>query len=146
MHQRHAVVGEQISELGKELVVVVLADVFEHADRYDAIILAGLFTIIAELKAGSVGKACHGRPLFRHFVLFDAQGHAGNVGARCFGQIQAKPSPAGANVQYPEAGPVEKQLGRDMALFVLLCRFQAVIGVREIGAGILAVSVEEEVI
>lgn len=79
-------------------------------------------------------------------MLLYAQCDAGNVSARLFGEKQAKPSPAGADVQYPEVWPIEKQLCNDVAFLVLLCCLQAFIGTREIGAGILAVSVEEEVI
>tara|TARA_R110002096_G_scaffold158218_4_gene323521 strand:- start:85 stop:264 length:180 start_codon:yes stop_codon:yes gene_type:complete len=56
------------------------------------------------------------------------------------------PPPAGTDIQHLHAGPVEKELGRYMLLLLLLGTFQRVVGMPEIGAGILPVAVEEEVV
>ena len=83
--------------------------------------------------------------LVRQLVLFFRQRHAGDVGATGFREIEAKAAPARADVENLHAG-LDVELGGEMALLGQLRVFQrAVIGL-EIGAGILPVAVEEEVV
>ncbi len=59
--------------------------------------------------------------------------------------VERHPAPAAADVEHLEPGP-ERQLGDDMRLLVDLRLFQAVGRIGEIGAAILAVAIEEEIV
>src|SRR3546814_7835886 len=62
----------------------------------------------------------------------------------CSSDLEA--APAGADVEQLQARPVEQQLGRQVPLLVRLRLIQALLAAAEVGAGILAVGVEEEVL
>src|SRR3546814_7738863 len=62
----------------------------------------------------------------------------------CSSDLEA--APAGADVEQLQARPVEQQLGRQVPLLVRLRLIQALLAAAEVGAGILAVGVEEEVV
>ena len=78
--------------------------------------------------------------------LFLRQGDAGDMRAEIARQGQRHAAPAAADVQHPQSGPVEAQLGGDVALLGGLRFFQRFVAPREIGAGILAVPVQEQAV
>ena len=61
------------------------------------------------------------------------------------GEIEREPAPAGTDVQnlLPR---FEQQLGREVALLVVLRGLQAVIVAGEVGAGVLAVRIQEQIV
>src|SRR5262245_10970215 len=63
VEQGDAVVGQQIAHLVEELAVVVDADMLEHADRDDAVELAGLLAIVAQVEPDAVAEAGAGGAL-----------------------------------------------------------------------------------
>jgi hypothetical protein len=65
MEHHHPIVLEQASNLGEELVIMIDADVLEHAHRDDAVELLGDVAIILQSKLDSVGKSRLARPLGR---------------------------------------------------------------------------------
>ena len=56
-----------------------------------------------------------GGPCIRHLQLLGRQRDAGDVGAGHFRQIEAKPAPAGADVEHAVAAP-DQELGGKMTL------------------------------
>ena len=78
-------------------------------------------------------------------MLLDRQGEAGHVGAALAGEIERQPAPAATDVEHllPR---LDHQLGRDVPFFVVLRLFEIFVFAAEIGAGILPVAVEKEVV
>ncbi len=124
---------------------MVDADMLEHADRDDPVVAALLLAVILEMEAHAVGKPGGGGPLGRELVLFDREGEAGDVGAGLAGEIKGEAAPARADIEHLHAR-LQQQLGGEMPLLVELRRLQIVAGIDEIGAGILPVRIEEEVV
>ena len=62
-----------------------------------------------------------------------------------FRQIEREPAPAAADVQHPHAR-LDQQLGGDVPLLVQLCRLQVEVRLGEVGAGVLPVAIEEQVV
>ena len=60
-------------------------------------------------------------------------------------QVERRPAPAAADVEHALAG-LQIELGGDMRLLVGLGLFEAVGGIGEVGAAVLPVVVEEEVV
>ncbi len=67
----------------------------------------------------------------------------GHIDAADFGEIESKPAPAAADVEYALVG-FDRQLGRHMALLGQLGVIERLFRALEIGAAILPVGVEEE--
>ena len=59
VQQRHPVRRQQRLHLGEKRGVMVDADMLEHADRDDAVVVPALLAVIAQMKAHAVGR---GRP------------------------------------------------------------------------------------
>ena len=143
VQQRNPVRLQQRIQLVEEHAVLIDADMLEHANRDDAVILAAFLAIVAQMKVHAVGEAGRSGAALRHFELFLRQGQSGHLGAAFAGEIECEPAPARADVEHllPRA---QQQLGRDMPLLVGLRCLEVVLRRLEIGAGILAVAVEEQ--
>ena len=121
------------------------ADMLEHADRDDAIVLPGGLAIVEQLEVHAVGKAGIGGAALRHFELLGREGEAGDGDAAFAREIEREAAPAAADIEH--ALPrLEQQLRRDMALLVGLRFLDRLVGRQEIGAGVLPVAVEEEIV
>ena len=79
-------------------------------------------------------------------MLFGAERHAGDVGVRHRGQIKGEAAPSRADVEHLYPRAIEPQFRRDVPLLVLLSPFKTVVGRSEIGAGILPVAIEKNVV
>ena len=145
--QHHAIGRQQVAALVVEGAVMGGADMFEHADRDDAVEGPLHVAIVDQFEPDMVGDAGVLRPLPRHLELFLREGDAGHVDSAVAMQVERHAAPAAADVQHFHAG-FQVQLGGDMRLLVLLRLFQAdarlIVHIGEIGAAILAVAIEEE--
>lgn len=145
MQQAHAVLAQKVPHFGEKFAVVRGAHVFEHADRYDAVKAPLLVAVVAQVKMDAVGESGFARALPRHPVLFLGQGDAGDIDVGDGGEIEPETAPAGADIEHCLAR-LEQQLGGDVALLVFLGLLQGVVFSGEIGAGILAVGVEKQIV
>ena len=48
---------------------MVNPDMFEHADRDDAVVCSSFLAIVAQMEAHAVGETGHGGPALRHLQL-----------------------------------------------------------------------------
>ena len=144
--QHHdAVVLQQLLHLAEVLDVVGDADMLEHADRDDAVVAVGLLAIVEQLEAHPVGEAALQRAAARDVVLLLRQGDAGHVDAVLLAEEQAHAAPARADVEHLLAGH-QQHLRGDVLLLVELGLLERLVAVLEVGAGILPVAVEEEIV
>ncbi|MCY1171295.1 hypothetical protein D9M73_114000 [compost metagenome] len=121
------------------------ADMLEHADRHDPVERALHLAIIDQLEGDHVRHARRRRALPRHLQLFFRKRHAQYLGTRHLVQVQRHATPAATDVEHGHAG-LQREFGRDMRFLVVLRLFQAVGRIGKIGAAILAVGVEEEIV
>ena len=144
--QQHDAVGlQQRRAFVEEGAVVVDADMLEHADRDDAVEALGKVAIVPELEMHVVVETLGLGALGGDRVLFGRERDAEHVGLEASCQIEAEPAPAGADVEHGLAG-LHPQLRGDVALLGGLRFFERHVGPLEIGAGILHVGVEEELV
>ena len=131
--------------MAKNCAVVVDADMLEHADGNDPVVLAVFLAVIAQVKAHAVGQSRRGGTARRHLVLLDREGEPGYVGAAFAGKIERQTAPARADVEHllPRA---DQQLCRDMALLIELRGIEILDPIVKIGAGILTVLVEKKLV
>ena len=121
------------------------ADVLEHADRDDAVVFRRLQAIVEQLEAHAVGQAAFECAAARDSELFLRQGDTGHVDAELAAQEQGHATPTGADVEQRLAG-LQQKLGGDMALLLLLRLLERLLAGPEVGAGILPVAIEEEIV
>jgi hypothetical protein len=76
--------------------------------------------------------------------LFGRQGDASHGGPIVPGEGQRHATPTAADVEYRQAGPVQAELGGDVTLLGLLRFFKRFSSLREIGAGVLPIPIEEQ--
>ena len=147
--QRDAVGLEQRVDGIEELAIVRQADMFEHADRNDAIEVAGAGggqrAIVDQLEANHIGDAIGRRLRLRIFQLFLGQGDAGYVRPRDLVDVPRHATPAAADIEHA-LSRLEIELGGDMGELGLLRGIEAHRRIGEIGAGILAVGIEEQLV
>src|SRR5680860_841206 len=117
----------------------------EHADRHDAVELAFEVAVVAQLEIDSLGKSHGAGALPGDLELLFAQGDAGDVDMGRLGKVERQAPPTGPDIEDPHA-VVEIELCRKMPLLRLLGGFERHTVMLEIGAGILAVAVEEEIV
>ena len=146
VQQEHAVLIQKVVGFPEELLVVPLAHMLEHADRNDAVEGVVHLAIVAQLEADLVPQPFLFDPLGGEAVLFGGERDAGQIAAGLTRQRQTQTAPAGADVQDLQARLLDVELGGDVALFLRLGALQIVAGVHEVGAGVLAVAVQEEVV
>ena len=98
----------------------------EHADRDDPIEGPGLLAIVAQLEPHPVGQAALPGALARDLELMVRERDAEHLARAGFRQIEREPAPARADVEHALAG-AEQQLGREMALLVLLRHLEVLV-------------------
>src|SRR6185295_172987 len=99
VNQGDAVVVEKLCDPLEVLIVVGNADVFEHADRHDAVKLSRRTSVVFEPKAGVAGEADAGDARVGDVQLFAGQRDASDIHIFRRGQEDAKSAPARADVQ-----------------------------------------------
>ena len=124
---------------------MVDADMLEHADRHDAVETLGNVAVVLDLEMHMVVEALGLRALGRDRMLFGRERHAEHLGLEGLGEVEPEPAPARADVEHALAR-LHLQLGGDMALLGGLRLLERHVGPFEIGAGILHVVVEEELV
>ena len=145
MQDHDAVVRQEVLRLAEEFAVVGGAHMLEHPDGDDPVEGARLFAVIPEVEAHALAQARSRRALLRKLVLLGGKCDAGRVHAGDAGQIEGEAAPAAADIQqFLTRG--QQQLGGKMQLLVRLGGFQVVVVAGEIGAAVLAVLVEKQVI
>ena len=94
MDQRNPVGPEQCLQFAKIFAIVKLPNVFQHADRYDAI--EGLLqtAIIAQLEPDPVFQPRVAHALHRQLVLFRRQRYPGNPAIQVPCQVDPHAAPA----------------------------------------------------
>src|SRR5215468_11968625 len=117
----------------------------EHTHRDDAVVPPALLPIVQELEAQPVGDAALKGAATGHRMLLLGEGDSGDVDAELLAEEKPQAPPARADVEHALAG-LEQHLGRDVPLLVELGLLERLIARLEIGAGILAVAVEEKVV
>src|SRR5258708_20359915 len=143
MQHRNAVVGEKFGAAPEIGFVKIDADMFEHADRYDAVERPGNVAIVLEEELRRPRQVFFRRAIVGHLQLFGREGNASDIGAAHFGQIQAEASPAGADVEHPLA-MADQQLRAETTLLRYLDIVNRYIRRFKIGAAVLLVGIEEE--
>src|ERR1700736_6128641 len=111
MQQHDAVVRQQVVAGSEKRVVIFLADMFEHSDRYDAIECPGDRRIVlnAKLAAGRFGRSARAgdRPLcLRQIYAYDG-------GVVVSAEVEAQAAPAGADIEYLQSRFAQAQLPGD---------------------------------
>jgi hypothetical protein len=147
--QRHAIGLQQRLDGLEELAEVRQPDMFEHADRDNPIEFAGKTlrqgAIIDKLE-GYLVRNAHLRGLVAGiFELFFGQCDAQHLGAGDFVDETRHPAPAAADIKdlLPR---LQIELCGDMSEFCLLCGVETHLRGVEIGAAVLAMRVEKQVI
>ena len=69
MQHHHAVVGEQLRALLEEGVIVIDANMLEHANRHNAVKGSGDVAIVLQPEAGALVEAFFGRPFVGDHML-----------------------------------------------------------------------------
>nr|WP_281247864.1 MULTISPECIES: hypothetical protein [Halomonas] len=114
----------------------------EHADRDDPVVDLALRSVVEQLEARTLGQPGAHRPLLGDLQLLLGEGDPLDTGPGALGDMQGEAAPARADIEHAHVR-LQQQLGGDMALLFLLRLLEALVAVREIGAGILAIPVEE---
>ena len=87
MQHHHAVVRQKLEAFAEIGVVVIDANMLEHADRDDAVVSLGDVAIILEIESGLVAQTFIDGTRVGNAVLLLRQRDAGDVGARDFGEF-----------------------------------------------------------
>jgi hypothetical protein len=121
--QHHdAVVGEKLGTFGKESIIEIDADMFEHADRDDAVEGTGNVTVIDSVERGVGIQMVLVGAMFCPFELLLRQRDAGNMCAAVFRRIEREPTEATSDVEKPMTFFEEKLCGK----VALLCKLSVV--------------------
>ena len=116
---------------------------FEHADRDDPVIDARQSAVVGQAELDPVSEPFRAGAVIGDAELFARQGDAEHLRAVFAGEVEPEAAPAAADVEHAHSRR-EAELGGDQRLLARLRLFERVAARREIGAGILAVAVEEE--
>ena len=145
VEQHDPIVGEQLAAFVEEYVILRHADMLEHPDRHDPVESSFERAIIDQFEPHPVRDAGRLGARPGHPELFLGQGDAEHVDVGDPVQIERHPAPAAADVEHP-LPRLQMEFRGDMRLLVGLRLIEAVRRIGEIGAAILAVDVEEEVV
>ena len=121
------------------------AHVFEHADRDDAVVEPGFLAVVAQRETHARAQPLRFGTGACHLELLGRQRQPGHVHAVMARQIQRQAAPAAADVEHAQAG-LQQEFCGDMAFLQCLSLLQGFVAAWEIGAGILPVAVEKEVV
>ena len=145
VQHHHAVVGEQFRAALEVGVVVIDPDMFEHADRDDALEGAGRIAIVLQAEFRTVGQILFPGARIGDAQLFFRQGNTGHLRAGHLRQIKAHAAPSAADVEHALIR-LDQQLGGEVALLGELGVVERRIRRLEVRAAVLHVGVEEEAI
>src|SRR6185503_8516033 len=146
VQERDPVGREQVAQFGKERVVILDADMLEHADRCDAVELAFDGAVIPKLKTALTCQARGGGAVIGDRQLLARQRYTQDVGVVLAREIEPETAPARSDVEDFKSGPVEIQLGRNVKFLGGLRRLQRHPRMAEVSAGIVEVVIEEEIV
>src|SRR5215212_4715991 len=118
-------------------------DMLEHSDRDDSIEAVVEQPVIDQLELHMIRSARRSSALASDLELMFGQSDSEHVDASDFVQIESHPAPSAADVENMLAGR-QREFCRKMRFLVGLRLLEAVIRIREVGAAILLVLVEEE--
>src|SRR5436190_22043219 len=104
-------------DLAKELIIVALANVLEHADRNNAIISPAFFAIVEQLERHLFLDPSSSCPVLRNAPLFLRQSEADDLHSKQSSEVQRQAAKSRADVEDAHARP-EQQLCGDTLLFV----------------------------
>ena len=120
-----------------------MADMFQHADRYDPVERATLVAIVATGEIQPVFKTVLGYDFPSIGKLAFRQGDAGRGQIlTAFRHRHGKPAPAASDIEHAESR-LQVQLGGKSCQLGFLGRLETVVRALEIGAGILATRVKK---
>jgi hypothetical protein len=111
----------------------------------DPVVRPGNSPIVLQLEMDGVGESGALSTLLGDLELLDGERHAVDEAAGGAGEIEAEAAPSRADVEHALAFG-ECKLGGEMPLLGLLCRLQRCPTVRKIGARVLSVGIEEQVV
>ena len=117
----------------------------EHADRDDPVEGPGLLAVVAQLEPDPVGQALAAGALPADLELLLGQRDPEHLAGAGLGERQREPAPARADVEHPHARP-QQQLGREVALLVRLRLLEVGVRMGEVGAAVLPVAVQEQIV
>ncbi len=142
--QHHdAVLCQEFSASLEVGVVMVDADMFEHADGDDAVEWTGDVAIVLEQEFRAVFEVFLAGPGIGDLQLFGGQRNAGDIGTGHLlpDRAQARPSRSRCRVR---VGLFDEHLGREVALLGELGVVQGRVRSFEIGAAILLVGIQKQ--
>ena len=87
MEHADAILGEQVSHGSKKFRIMIDTDMFEHADRDDAVVCSALFSVVAKVKANPLGQPGFSGALVGNFQLLARQSETRDIAAPDAGQI-----------------------------------------------------------
>ena len=145
MEQHHPLVFELATSGGEILVIAIDADMLEHADRDDAVEGLVDVAIILQPKFDAVGKIRLPGALGCDGELLTGQGDAGDLRSGDAGEIERHAAETAADVERGRA-VLRQKLGGDVPLLCGLRVVERLAGIFEIGAGVLAVRIEKEIV
>ena len=143
MQHHHAVIGEQPAALPEEFSEMPDADMFEHADRDDAIETLVEVAVILQTEIHPVRQLALGGAAAGELELFFRQRDAGDLCAAMFGEIETKAAPAAADVECALTLS-HQQLCGQVPLLGELSVVERLFRRFEIGAAILPVGIQEQ--
>src|SRR5215471_9853586 len=97
------------------------------------------------MKSDSIGKPGRGRTPRCDPVLLGRKGQAGNVGTAFSREAKPEPAPAGADIEHL-VSRVDQQLCGDVPFFVELRRVEILCAFPKVGARILPVAIEKQLV
>ena len=121
-------------------------DMLEHANRHDPVEALVHHPVVQQLERDAIGQPLGLGPRPGLAQLFGGQGDPGDPGAIVSREGQRHAAPAATNVEHRQTGPVQAELGGDVALLCGLRLFQGLGPLGEIGAGICSVAVQEQAV
>src|SRR5215469_15645007 len=145
MQQRNAIRCQQRFQLCEEGVVMIDPDMLEHADRDDAVVLTRFLSVVSEVEPDPIGDPCGSNSPRCRVVLLEREGEARHIGPAFGSEIKRKSAPARPDIEHALTG-ADQQLCRDVLLFKKLGGIEILRAVAKIGARILAISVEEQLV
>ena len=143
-----AVILQQLRAFAEEGPVGRQADMLEHADGDDPVEAARQAAIVPECELHFRRRPCDpfGHAPQGVFMLLLGERYAKDIAARrVLGQMQRETTPAATDVENAVVR-LDQELGGEVPLLGQLRVFKRLIGMLEIGAGILPVRVEEQLV
>ena len=145
MRNHDAVRRQQRPHLCEEAGIMWRAQMFDQPDRDDPIELTLDIAIVHQLEADAVGNPCGLRSFATEGNLVGRESDAEDVYVIVAMQVEREPTPAAPDVQHSLPW-LQMQLGGEMRLLVDLRLLERHVRISVVGAGILPILVEEELV